>query len=198
MKLHSVFFTPQPVRASLQRGAAAAPVDGKVINRGTPPESFLRELIAWGKTAPDVIFARNNVKDIYSSVAEKLGPYPTLLYRRAVMLEVMRVLAGFESSWNWQCGRDLANPNSDTDAEIEAGAWQVSFDSRGFGADLRAITPDNPKDFQRQMKSNHPLAMEYIARLLRHTTRHNGPVKRGEIHPWLRRDAAEEFLELLS
>ena len=198
MKLHSVFFTPQPVRAGLQRGAAAAPVNGKVINRGTPPESFLCELIAWGKTAPDVIFARNNVKDIYSSVAEKLGPYPTLLYRRAVMLEVMRVLAGFESSWHWDCGRDTTNPTSNKPETTEAGAWQVSANSRAFGEDLQAISPDDPLEFQRNMKSNHPLAMEYIARLLRHTTRHNGPVKRGEIHPWLRRDAVAEFVALLS
>ena len=145
-----------------------------------------------------MIFARNNVKDIYSSVAEKLGPYPTLLYRRAVMLEVMRVLAGFESSWHWDCGRDTTNPTSNKPETTEAGAWQVSANSRAFGEDLQAISPDDPLEFQRNMKSNHPLAMEYIARLLRHTTRHNGPVKRGEIHPWLRRDAVAEFVALLS
>jgi len=36
--------------------------------------------------------------------------------------------------------------------------------------------------------------MEYIARLLRDTVRHNGPVKHHEIDDWLRRDAVEEFM----
>ncbi len=43
------------------------------------------------------------------------------------------------------------------------------------------------------MKQDHPLAMEYIARLLRRTVEHNGPVKRHEIDVWLRRDAVAEF-----
>jgi len=51
--------------------------------------------------------------------------------------------------------------------------------------------------FQKAMKANHPLAMEYVARLLRRTTRHHGPVLRHEIDPWLRRDAVEEFEGLL-
>ena len=52
-------------------------------------------------------------------------------------------------------------------------------------------------DFQRAMKQNHQLAMEYIARLLRRTVNHNGPVKRHEIDPWLRKDAVMEFRDLL-
>ena len=48
------------------------------------------------------------------------------------------------------------------------------------------------------MKSDHPLAMEYIARLLRHTIDANGPVKRHEIDQWLRRDAVAEFETLLA
>jgi len=50
--------------------------------------------------------------------------------------------------------------------------------------------------FQKAMKQNHRLAMEYIARLLRRTTHHNGRVMRHEIDPWLRRDAVEEFQSL--
>jgi hypothetical protein len=53
-------------------------------------------------------------------------------------------------------------------------------------------------DFQQAMKDNHPLAMEYIARLLRHTVNHNGPVKRHEIDAWLRKDAVTEFEQLLN
>jgi len=47
-------------------------------------------------------------------------------------------------------------------------------------------------DFQQAMKQDHKLAMEYIARLLRRTVNHNGPVKRHEIDQWLRRDAVAE------
>ena len=52
------------------------------------------------------------------------------------------------------------------------------------------------------MKANHPLAMEYVARLMRHTMRHNGPLlkdrskftgelreKEQSIYPWLSREA---------
>jgi hypothetical protein len=28
------------------------------------------------------------------------------------MLEVLRVLAGFESSWDWEAGRHVTNPTS--------------------------------------------------------------------------------------
>jgi len=39
--------------------------------------------------------------------------------------------------------------------------------------------------------------MEYVARLLRRTVNHHGPVKRQEIDPWLREDAVAEFRALL-
>jgi hypothetical protein len=51
--------------------------------------------------------------------------------------------------------------------------------------------------FQQAIKRDHPLAMEYVARLLRRTVNHHGPVKRPEIDPWLRRDAVVEFQALL-
>jgi hypothetical protein len=47
------------------------------------------------------------------------------------------------------------------------------------------------------MKSDHPLAMEYIARLLRRTTQHHGPVRDHHIDAWLRRDAVAEFQALV-
>ncbi|MGT2503561.1 hypothetical protein ACVOMS_27660 [Bradyrhizobium guangxiense] len=105
----------------------------KVLNRGIPPDSFLDELIAWGRTAADDIFAPNENADVYSSVVEVLGPWQGPLHRRAGMLEVMRVLAGFESSWNWNAGVDTTNPTSTTPTTIEAGAWQVSANSMSFG-----------------------------------------------------------------
>jgi hypothetical protein len=39
----------------------------RLSNRGVPPASFLDELVAWGKTATDDIFAPNAAVDIYSN-----------------------------------------------------------------------------------------------------------------------------------
>lgn len=174
----------------------------RVHNRGVPPDSFLDELVAWGRTAPEDIFLPNSQKDVYSNVVGVLGPWQNLRHRRAAMLEVMRVLAGFESSWKWNEGVDVTNPTSTTPNTMEAGAWQVSANSMGFGQELKQLVLSevgslNGNDFQRGMKQNHPLAMEYIARLLRRTVNHNGPVKRHEIDPWLRKDAVTEFQALL-
>lgn len=173
-----------------------------VFNRGVPPDNFLDELVEWGKNAPDEIFEPNDASDVYSSISNTLGPWEEPPHRRAIMLEVMRVLAGFESSWNWREGRDTHNPGSVTADTIEAGAWQVSANSMNFGPELKQLVKNtiNQTDgdsFQAAMKENHPLAMEYIARLLRRTTHHNGPVVRHEIDPWLRRDAVAEFQGLL-
>jgi hypothetical protein len=174
----------------------------RVHNRGIPPDSFLDELVAWGKIAPDDIFATNSVADVYSSIHKVLGPWEGLRHRRAVMLEVLRVLAGFESSWNWNEGRDVNNPTSTTPTTTEAGAWQVSANSMEFGQELKDLVLAKAGSldgnaFQRAMKQDHALAMEYIARLLRRTVNHNGPVKRHEIDAWLRKDAITEFLNLL-
>src|SRR5262249_26562895 len=74
--------------------------------------------------------------------------------------------------------------------------------SMNFGQELKDLvrakvgTLDG-NAFQRAMKQDHELAIEYIARLLRRTIRHNGPVKRHEINGWLRRDAVAEFQALL-
>jgi hypothetical protein len=174
-----------------------------VLDRGIPKDDFLDQLVAWGKQAPDEMFAPNDASDVYSSVFNTLGPWRDIAHRRAVMLEVMRVLAGFESSWNWNEGRDTHNPTSVSPDTIEAGAWQVSANSMNFGQELKDLvhahvgTLDG-NAFQDAMKRDHPLAMEYIARLLRRTTHHNGPVKRHEIDPWLRKNAVEEFLTLIT
>jgi hypothetical protein len=174
----------------------------RVHNRGVPPTAFLDELVAWGRIADDGIFAPNEHDDIYSSVEGSLGPWQNANHRRAVMLEVMRVLAGFESSWDWNAGVDITNSTSTTADTIEAGAWQVSANSVNFGPELKTLVINNigsveGNAFQVEMKRNHQFAMEYIARLLRRTTRHNGPVKRHEIDEWLKRDAVSEFQNLL-
>lgn len=177
-------------------------IKSEVANRGVPPDSFLAELIAWGRKASFTIFTERPGFDVYSAVNDELGPWHGLNHRRAVMLEVLRVLSGFESSWNWNEGRDMHNPASDTLPEIEAGAFQVSADSIGFGQDLKQLVESRAgslraQDFIVAMKRDHEFAIEYVARLLRHTTRHNGPVARGEINKWLKRDAVAEFEKLV-
>jgi hypothetical protein len=189
----------------------------RVHNRGVPPDSFLRELVEWGRTAPEEIFAPNPLDDIYAKVRPELGPWEGSLHRRAVMLEVMRVLAGFESSWDWKEGVDTSRLGGDTPENSEAGAWQVSYDARRLAPELvKLLITHGISDgikFQQAMKFNHPLAMEFVARLMRVNTRHNGPLYKGRerdairaslrgpehsIYPWLRREAAAEFASLLS
>jgi hypothetical protein len=173
-----------------------------VANRGVPPVGFLDQLVTWGRSSPDEIFAPNPFSDIYSSVLNTLGPWEGIPHRRAVMLEVLRVLAGFESSWNFNEGRDTTNPHSNTPDTAEAGAWQVSANAMNFGQELKDLVLANVgtldgNAFQSAMKQNHPLAIEFVARLLRRTTHHHGPVLRHEIDPWLRRNAVAEFQSLM-
>ena len=154
----------------------------RVFNRGKPSDDFLNQLVDWGATASEEIFVRND--------------------RIAAMLEVLRVLAGFESSWDWNAGRDITNPNSNQPCTEEAGVLQVSGDSMNFDASLKDLvrrTQGNTDctTFRATTKSNHPFALEYCARLLRFTTNHHGPVKRKEINEWLRRDAMAELLGFL-
>jgi peptidoglycan hydrolase-like protein with peptidoglycan-binding domain len=219
---------PKASRAAATKPAAGAPTPAgkfvrtlaKVFNRGNPKPEFLQELVAWGKTAPEAIFADQpgNEKDVYASVITELGPFEDITHRKACMLEVMRVLAGFESSWNWNEGVDTSRESEDTQENSEAGAWQVSADSLRLGQDLkdlvkREVGTLNGVEFQRAMKANHPLAMEYIARLVRHTRKQNGPLYKGNersvfsrpelrreeqsIYPWLSRDAVAEFQAFL-
>jgi len=184
----------------------------RVLNRGSAPAAFLDEMVDWAKTAPDEIFEKNEIFDIYSKVSGELGPFETLTHRKAVMLEVMRVLAGFESSWDWKEGVDTSRLGDDTPENSEAGAWQVSYDGRGLSPDLKPLLMkhgvNNGVQFQQAMKFNHALAMEFVARLMRANTKHNGPLYKGEernairsslrgpehsIYPWLNREAVAEF-----
>lgn len=174
----------------------------KVLNRGKPPVAFLDQLVDWGKSAPHEIFARNSNTDVYSFVKGELGPWANDLERRAAMLEVLRVLGGFESSWDWNAGRDTTNPGSNTACTEEAGILQVSGNSMNFDGSLKDLVRGvagtlDCDTFRVTMKANHPFALEYCARLLRFTVNHHGPVKRREINPELRRDAMAELLGFL-
>ena len=175
----------------------------KVFNRGIPPDSFLNELIDWCLEAPDEIFIRNEDFDIYSKVIAELGPWENLTHRKAAMLEVLRVLGGFESSWDWTEGKDITNPNSNTACTEEAGIFQCSGDSMNFDASLKSLLRSvsgatDCDTFRSVSKSNRQFAIEYCARLLRFTTNHHGPVKREEINSWLKRDAVSEFRQFLT
>jgi hypothetical protein len=181
----------------------------QVANRGIPPVKFLKELVAWGKIAPDDIFlpSVNHRDDVYSAVAGVLGPWNGPRHMRAVMLEVLRVLAGYESSWDWNQGTDTdadrqaaKHHRTRSPIQIEAGAFQVSADSMVLAPELKNLVFKRVGslcaiEFQRAMKHDHHLAMEYIARLLRRTITQNGPVLRHtvEIDKWLRKDAVHEF-----
>lgn len=194
--------------------------NARVFNRGMTPDSFLKELVEWGRSAYVEIFDPNDVmdgSDIYNKIKTELGPWTDLLTRRCAMLEVMRVLAGFESGWDWTEGVDTSRLGSTTPENAEAGAWQVSYGSRHSSLELQILLDANKItngiQFQQAMKFNHVLAMDYVSRLMRHNTRENGPLYKGaerdairkslrgpeqSIYPWLSRWAVEEFKILLS
>jgi hypothetical protein len=190
----------------------------KVVGRGVPPDSYLNELIAWGRSAPDEIFATNSASFDVLGKAELVslfGPWDGqsgstewILHRKAAMLEILRCLGGFESSWKWTEGVDKTNKTSMANiVGQETGIFQVSYDSLGLeksGSTLRACVKqycdgsDKVEVFIPTMKSNHQFALEYCARLLRFNYRWDGPILRNEINSSLKRDAVEEFKALLA
>jgi hypothetical protein len=191
----------------------------RVFNRGVPPDAFLAEQVAWGRQAADDMFAPNANYDIYNKVFNELGPWEGPLHRKAVMLEVERVLAGFESSWDHTEGVDTSRLGIDTPENAEAGAWQVSYGSRYYGPILANLLESkhvtNGMLFQRVMKFDHWFSMEYVARMLRtpNGCKENGPLYKGDerlairkslraaeqsIYPWLSRASVKEFESLLA
>ena len=190
----------------------------KVQGRGVPPDSYLDELVAWGRSASAEIFASNSESyDVFGKqeMVSIFGPWEGrpgnkkwLLHRKAVMLEILRCLGGFESSWNWKEGVDRTNKTSMANIEgQETGIFQVSYDSLRLeknGTTLRACVEKycggshDIQDFIPNMKSNHQFALEYCARLLRINYRWDGPILRNEINSSLKPDAVQEFKALLA
>lgn len=170
----------------------------KKVRGSSPPVSFLDELVDWALTAPDAIFLPNANNDIYSIVVGDLGPYEDTVHRKAIMLEVLRVLAGRESTWNWNQGRDTHKKVKNTPQNEETGAFQVSWDGMGNDKSLKDFVQSkfgktDTTTFITKMKTDHKFAIEYAARLFRVTTAANGPLNTHEFHRSLSRDAVSEF-----
>jgi hypothetical protein len=170
----------------------------------SPPNSFLDQLIDAINPLPDAVFKENDLHDIYSVMLGSLGPYANLLHRKAVMCEVLRVQAAFESDWNWNEGVDTTNPASVAHKEgEETGAFQVSWDSMRFDQSLEECVspffdPDDVDEFIKQMKLNHALAVEYCSRLLRFNTTWCGTINHANmVMSHVQRDAVEEFRSFL-
>ncbi len=191
----------------------ASAIKSPVHNRGRPPQEFLEILIEWGRTAPEEVFSFNNNYDVYSHVKYKFGSWKNEIHRKAVMLEVLRVLGGFESSWNWNAGVDVGKIEPNTICTEEAGLFQCSGNSMNFDESLKNLLRStfgkvDCKSFILATKSNKPFAIEYCARLLRYTVKHHGPLKRksnnpnnprkSSIHPYFSLNAVQEFEAHLS
>lgn len=170
-----------------------------------PPLQFLTELVEWGKAAPLDIFASNaNPHDAYAMMVPYLGPWKDIKHRRAAMLELMRVHAGFESDWKWNEGVDELNQNSIEHIEgQETGIFQVSFNStQNWNRAMEPFALQNnintPEKFILNMKANHQLAFGYYARLVRVAINWAGPlITEHKVPAHLNRAAMEEFQFLL-
>lgn len=171
-----------------------------VPNQGVPPRDFLDQLVDTLGGLPDSDFAPNAHADIYSSLVGVLGPWEGILHCRAAMAEGLRVLAALESGWRWEEGQDTTAGQEAPD-EMEAGIFQESANSMNFSPDLRAYVvskcgSDHPAAFQALMKSDHDAVIVYAVMLLRLTIKTNGPLIRGEVARYVRRDAVTEFMAL--
>lgn len=178
-----------------------------------PPDSFLKEIIAWAKPAPDELFLPNKNRDFYTALYPHLGPWKGevgspeyILNRKAAMLEGLRCLGDFESGWRWGMGVDTTNERSKRDPWAqETGLFQVSGDSMRLdktGGLRRFLIEELGDDFTiwdfiEAMKKNKPLCIGYAVRLLRVSTAWDGPINRGEVQAVVKRNAMQEFEQLL-
>ncbi|MBB6370442.1 hypothetical protein [Chryseobacterium shigense] len=172
---------------------------------GKPPTEFLDTLVDTIEALPNDVFSRNDKYDIYSVMNGVLGPYADLLHRKAVMCEVLRVVAAFESDWDWNEGVDTGKPKSKfKKIAEETGAFQVSFDSMSTDKSLQECLDKHEgrhdvETFITAMKSNHKLAVEYCARLFRFDTTWCGTVKnKNMVISHVSRNSVEEFKSFLS
>lgn len=194
---------------SISYGHSWEACKSRVHNRGIAPDWFLDEITAWAKTAPDSHFTVNSTYDIYSLVRPQLGPYRSLKHRKAVMVESLRVLGGFESSWKHTAGLDTTNASSaQSKCREEAGLFQCSQNATYFGDDLKALQKDQCKSYTQKTvclnfiacskdsagnKANRKFVYDFVSLLVRKTIRHHGPLVRKEINPWLKKSCVAEI-----
>ena len=114
------------------------------VSGSSPPVSFLDELVDWALHAPDEIFAPNAADDVYSSVVAQLGPFVFTVHRKAVMLEVLRVLAGHESTWNWNQGVDRDKKGTKTKSQRRNRRVSMLGGFDGLGSEPEGFCPNNP------------------------------------------------------
>lgn len=167
-----------------------------------PPDSFLVPLIIWAKAEEDSVFEKNNNHDIFSIVSEELGPFDTLIKRKAVLCAVMIIIAGDESDWNWREGRDVT-AGQQTEDQKEAGAFQVSNDIRhtdsAIDAWLNSKGIHTGLQFQASVKGDPILDCALVARVLRaNYKRWDGPINRGWVEAQVKREMVDELVTLLS
>lgn len=173
------------------------------------PKAFLDDLIDAIDPLPDEVFDVNPFHDVYAIMKGPLGPFQDLLHRKAVMCEVLRVMAAFESDWNWNEGVDITNQYSLHHKEgEETGAFQVSFNSCYSKLDesgslkaciVKYIGSLDVQAFISTTKTNHAFAVEYCARLLRFNTTWCGTLNDASmVIANVRRDAVEEFKSFLT
>lgn len=195
----------------------------EVFNRGKLTQTFLNDMVGVIGAMPEHIFLPDMEVDMYGKAADKLGPYESTLHRRAVMCEILRVLALFESGGDHTEGVDTSRLGPDTPENAEAGAWQISLDSRKIHSDLRDMLSEYRSDhvpsgikngivFQQVMKFDPDFSTRYAATLMSHNGMHNGPLYKGaeraiirsslrgekhSIYPYLKKTAVAEFLVAL-
>lgn len=184
-----------------------------LVKGSRPPLGFLQLLVTFLRTAPDDIFAPNDIADeIYTRIAPQLATpasdgrhvWDDLRHRKSAIAEAARVHAGFESDWNWREGVDVTNHTSMTHkAGEEAGAFEMSFDmellDHGYMRPFAlAHGLDTPEHFIERIKADPLLDLETYFRLIRVNIAWAGPIVRNEINRYLNRDSMQEFRQLLS
>lgn len=169
-------------------------------NHDAPSDAWLDFLTSYLAREKAAVFAVNSNTDVYTLLRPTLlslgEPWHSSLHRRAALGVALLCISGDESDWNWNEGRDTtAGPQRPE--EMEAGPFQVSYDSRGLDESLRSFLVaqgvTDAGEFQHRMKSDHALACAYAARLLRVSTRWDGPCNRGWIAAQVKPEAVTEL-----
>jgi hypothetical protein len=174
-----------------------------VADKGSPPASFIDTIIAGVKALPDAAVGPKPVSNIFSALARAFGDPQDTLTRKAIMCEGLRVVAAFESGWDWNCSADTtAGP--ETPSETESGAFQASQNSESLDptGGLAAFLDSkwgahDAAAFIRNMKTDHITAVQYAAMLFDWNTKWDGPVNRGWVTSNVSAAAVAEFKEFL-